>query len=185
MKQHAKHGEEHREEHREEQREELRWENVGLRFVKAVERIASSVEKYVNFFTEPLIAKSMTVTIGDKNAMGNTVLAVGKTAQATPHLFSGPLGTGTEVKITQPVTWVSADPTVATVDSNGLITAIGPSKLDANNNPIPVDITGTTQSPDANGNLQTFSNPTGDATITDVPAPPPVAASMTVTVAPI
>jgi len=116
--------------------------------------------------------KSITVTIEGKTM--NTVLKVGQTAQATAHGWSGPGGTGSELKLAGPVTFVSADPSVCTVDpTSGLITAVGPSVLDPGGLPIPVDITAT----DAATGL---SNPKGDATITDTAI---AAQSITVTVA--
>ena len=105
----------------------------------------------------------------------NTVLSVGKTAQAAAHEWSGLAGSGTELKLAGPITWASADPSVCTVDATGLITAVAPSKVDANGQPIPVDITAT----DTTLNL---SNPKGDATITDSPL---AAQSLTVSVTPI
>jgi hypothetical protein len=120
---------------------------------------------------QEFVAKSLTVTIEGKM---NTVLTVGKTAQATAHEWSGLAGAGVELPLAGAISWVSADPTVATVDpASGLITAVGPSKKDATGAAIPVDITAT----DAANKL---SNPLGDATVTDVAL---TAQSLTVTVA--
>jgi len=105
----------------------------------------------------------------------NTVLAVGKTAQAAAHEFSGLNGTGTELALAGPITWVSEDPSVCTIDATGLITAVAPSKLDAAGVPIPVNITAT-------DTVLNLSNVRGDATITDSPL---AAQSLTVSVTPI
>ena len=157
---------------KEEKRGELKEVRAEERQARALERIADLLED----FLFP-VAKSLTVKIGGQ--MGNTVLAVGKTAQATAHEWSGLAGAGTELPLAGAISWVSADPSVVTVDpASGLITAVAPSKLDANGAPIPVDITAT----DAANNL---SNPAGDATITDTAPPPPTAQSLTVTVAPL
>jgi hypothetical protein len=158
---------------KEEKREERKEVRAEVRQARALERIADLLED----FLFP-VAKSLTVTIGDTK-MGNTVLAVGKTAQATAHEWSGLAGSGTELLLAGAISWVSADPTVVTVDpASGLITAVAPSKLDTTGAPIPVDVTATDA---ANG----LSNPIGDATITDVAPPPPKAQSLTVTVAPL
>jgi hypothetical protein len=120
---------------------------------------------------EDLVAQSLTVTI-DGGSM-NTVLVVGKTAQATAHEWSGPAGAGTELPLAGAISWASTDPTVVTVDpASGLITAVAPSKKDASGAAIPVDITAKDA---ANG----LSNPKGDATVTDTPL---TAQSLTVSV---
>jgi hypothetical protein len=141
-------------------------------------QIERKIDRIIRFLiaeeVEEHEARSLTVKIGG-NTM-NTVLTVGKTAQATAHEWSGLSGTGTELKLAGVISWVSADPTVVTVDpASGLVTAVAPSKLDATGAAIPVDITATDA---ANG----LSNPKGDATVTDVAL---TAQSLTVTVAPI
>jgi hypothetical protein len=118
----------------------------------------------------PQRAKSLVVKIGGKTV--NQVLSVGQTAQATAHEFSGPNGTGSELPLAGAISWVSDDPTVATVDpASGLVTAVAASKLDASNQPIPVNITAT----DAANNLS------GSSSVTDQPL---TAQSLTVTITP-
>ena len=104
------------------------------------------------------VAKSLIVKFGGIKM--NLVLKVGQTTQATAHEFSGLNGSGTELPLAGAVSWVSDDPTVATVDpTSGLVSAIAPSKLDASNAPIPVNITAT----DAANNLS------GSSSVTDTP----------------
>jgi hypothetical protein len=141
--------------------------DVLIRMIKAV------LQQLGVIIVEETVVRSITVTIGEN--VVNTVLTVGQKAQATAHGWSGLAGSGSELPLVGPVSWASADPTVATVDTNGEITGVGPSKLDANGAPIPVDITAT----DAATGL---SNPTGDATVTDTPVVLTVQ-SVTVTVA--
>lgn len=58
--------------------------------------------------------------------MGATLtLTVGQTANATAHEWSGPNGTGVELPLAGAISWVSSDPTIATVDpTSGLVTAV-------------------------------------------------------------
>lgn len=54
-------------------------------------------------------------------------LAVGKTAQATWLEWTGPSGTGTNLPPVTAPTFLSDNPTIASVDGNsGLVTAIAP-----------------------------------------------------------
>lgn len=157
-----------------EQHEFWRLEHLLRRMERKLNAILEELDILIVEEAEENAVKSITVDIGGKSHM-NTVLNVGQTAQATAHGWSGLTGTGSELPLVGPVSFASDDPSVATVDpSSGLITAVGPSKLDSSNNPIPVNITAT----DAATGL---SNPPGDATVTDAQI---TVASVTVTIAP-
>lgn len=79
-------------------------------------------------------------------------LPVGKTAVAVLHEFDGLNGTGNELKPIGPVTFISSDPTIATVDANsGLVTAVAPGA---------VTITGTD-----GGNSLTASDTVSDTAV--------------------
>jgi hypothetical protein len=53
------------------------------------------------------------------------VLTVGQTATAVLHEFTGPNGTGTDIKPIGPVSYSTSDATIATVDAaSGLVTAV-------------------------------------------------------------
>ena len=51
-------------------------------------------------------------------------LTIGQTATAVFKEFSGPNGTGVVVAPVGAVTFVSSDPTIATVDPAGIVTAV-------------------------------------------------------------
>jgi hypothetical protein len=160
---------------------EYQVEHEFRRIAERLERLEHKIDALLNGLKILIVeesgenvAKSLTVTINGESM--NQVLAVGETAQAAAQEWSGLNGTGAQLPLAGAISWVSSDPTVATIDpASGLITAVAPSKLDANNAPIPVNITAT----DAANSL---SNPPGSASVTDSPL---TAQSLTVTITPV
>src|SRR5215467_10738355 len=108
--------------------------------LRAIAIDVKEIVELLKLIVQPHIAQSATLTIGGESMLA---LDVGKTATALLREWSGPGGTGTEVKPIGPVSYTSDDPTVATVDGvSGVVTAVAPSKLDAGGNPVPVNISG-------------------------------------------
>jgi uncharacterized protein YjdB len=96
---------------------------------RALELIASEL-KEIAFWLKKLAggqAVSATLTISDSkgNKLMSATLPVGNTATAVFQEWSGPNGTGAKLASAGAVSFVSSDPTIATVDSaSGLVTAV-------------------------------------------------------------
>lgn len=96
----------------------------------------------------------------------SATLKVGGTATAVYKEFTGPNGSGDEIAPIQQPQFSSSDESIATVDSNGFITAVAPGT---------VTITGT----DAGNGLSA-----SDSAEVQSETPPPVAQSATLTIVP-
>jgi hypothetical protein len=128
----------------------------------AIDQLVSKVDQLIALFL-PEPQQSVTVNFTDEegNDMANTItLAPGKTAQATATRWDNSGAVPAKIPLLGTPVWATSDPTVATVDSSGLVTYVGPG-------------TAQIQGKDTDGVA-------GVGTVTDSAAPPPPAQTVTI-----
>lgn len=91
-----------------------------IKLAREIHEDVREIRKYL------LRAKSATLTIKTEDLMSASIVVGGKGAQATFTEFDGLDGTGSKVAPVGTVQFGTSDASVATVDSNGVVTAVAP-----------------------------------------------------------
>lgn len=95
-------------------------------WTKRIERIEELLEEVIKL-QKFLIQKLFRIAISAKGKVMPATIAVGgKGATFKFTEFDGPNGTGNDVPPSGPISYASDNMAVATVDSNGQVTAVGP-----------------------------------------------------------